>query len=244
MLVRRPNTLHDFSAVITGALLAFTLPVNIPLWVPAVGSAFAIIVAKLAFGGLGNNIMNPALAGRAFLALSYPAAFAVPAQSISSGPSGLGATLLGVAWGNAGEPIGGISSAALLLGAVVLSYRHIVSLRISLACMASAFVFSWAFNGTGEHFSAEAFAMPLHFVFAGSMVLGAWFMATDPVTAPATPTGRLLYGTGIGFLAFALNRFGGRGDGIWYAIILLNISSPLLERFTRPRYLGERTHGV
>jgi electron transport complex protein RnfD len=285
LLMRRSATIGDLSALVCGMLLAFTLPPGIPLWMAALGAVFAVGVAKMAFGGLGHNFINPALAGRVFLMASYPAALAAftgPRFGTSHGLSvetmadiasrvseraGMAvdaitsATPLTAArealqagvfqamdfqealgplfYGNVGGCIGATSALALIAGAAFLWYKGFVGFRVPVCFVGTVFLLFWASNGTGSYFSSEAIVVPTFQVLAGGLLLGALFMATDPVTSPITPLARVIYGVGCGLLTFVIRRFGAHPDGVCYAILMMNCVVPLLDRYTRPRYYGE-----
>lgn len=272
-MLKRPSTLGDYSALVTGLLLAFNLPYDLPVWLAALGSVFAIAVAKWAFGGLGSNFINPALAGRAFLTASYPAAmttFGVPQGWAARGwtingmqaVEGItGATPLAALkettaagtfealdfqaalpelfFGNIGGCLGETSAAALLLGAVFLLYKRIISFRIPVCYIGTVFLLSWVFNGTTQHlFTTESLIVPVYQVLAGGLMLGALFMATDMVTSPVTPVGKAIFGCGCGILTFLIRKFGGYPEGVSYSILLMNLAVPHIDRHTAPRVYG------
>jgi Na+-translocating ferredoxin:NAD+ oxidoreductase subunit D len=266
---RKAQTVGDFSAVVTGALLACTLPPRCPLWVGAVGGIFAIAVIKMPFGGLGHSIVNPALAARAFLLISYPAAmtaFCAPSHGtlsgLSKGLDGISSAtplvyfrsalasgnfnaldlqdaLPNFFWGNAGGSLGATSAAALILGAIFLFYKGIIRFRISFSFLGTVFCLFWLFNRTGAFFTTEAFIVPIYQVLSGGVLIGAFFMATDPVTSPVTRRGMIIFGVGCGALTFGLRSFGGYPEGVGFAILLMNLSVPVIDRFSRPRRFGE-----
>ena len=229
------------SAVVTGLLLALCLPPSVPLWIPAVGSAFAILVGKIAFGGTGNNIFNPALVGRAFLTLSWPALLApptwpVPLESTSSAtPLNLwkhqqvSTPLKDLFWGFRPGCIGEISAFAILLGGITLLILRVIDWRIPASYLSTVALLMWLL---GE---------PVLFhLLAGGLLLGAFFMATDYVTTPVTKNGRLIFGAGAGCLLVVIRRFGSLPEGVTYSILIMNAFSPLIERFTRPRVYGTK----
>jgi len=268
---KQQPTLGDFSAIVTGMLLAFSLPPTLPLWMAAVGSAFAVIVVKSAFGGLGNNFMNPALAGRAFLLISYPAAmthWTAPAHGTMCGlvrggvdavssatplayfnnaaatgnfhPLDFQESLPHLFWGATGGCAGETSAALLLIGALFLWYKRIIGFGIPLVFIGTVFMLSWLFNGTGYLFTSEAFIVPFYQILSGGLLLGALFMATDPVTTPITYPGRILFGLGCGGLTFLLRKYGGSPEGVGFAILLMNCCSPLIDKSIRPAVYGEK----
>jgi electron transport complex protein RnfD len=255
--------------VITGVLLAFSLPPGLPLWMAFTGSVFAIITAKMAFGGLGNNFINPALAGRAFLMLSFPAAMATWVAPFHGTLQGLSVELDGVSaatplsyfksalasgnfhpldfqeglfrlfMGNCGGCLGETSAALLLAGALFLWYKRILGFGIPLVFIGTFFFLFWLGNGTGELMTSDAFIVPFYQVFSGGLMLGALYMAADPVTTPVTPWGRVVFGAGCGILTFIFRKIGASAEGVGYAILLMNCFTPLIERYTRPKRYGE-----
>jgi len=269
-LSRKPLSIKDLSAIVTGLILACMLPSEIPFWIAALGSVFAIAVVKMAFGGLGQNIVNPALAARAFLMVSFPAAlsqFAAPAHGTLSGfareldgvsaatplvyfknamatgnfhPLDLQDSLGSLFLGNVGGTLGATSGLAILLGAMFLLYRGITRFRTPFAFIGSLFFLFWVFNGTGDLFSTEAFIVPLYQILSGGVLFGAFFVAADPVTTPMSPLARILFGVGCGCITFIIRKFGGYPDGVCWAVLLMNFAVPLLDRYVRPRRFGER----
>jgi electron transport complex protein RnfD len=269
ILFRKQQTTGDFSAAVTGVLLACTLPPLCPLWVGAIGGIFAIAVVKMPFGGLGNTIVNPALASRAFLLLSYPSAMTAFCAPAHGSLSGLAKGLDGIStatplvffksamssgnfnaldfqdalsslfWGNAGGCLGATSAVALCLGAIFLFYKGIIRFRISFSFIGTVFLLYWLFNRSGGFFTTEAFIVPLYQVLSGGVLLAAFFMATDPVTSPVTQRGMLIFGIGCGILTFCLRLCGGYPEGVGFAVLLMNLSVPLIDRFSRPRRFGE-----
>jgi Na+-translocating ferredoxin:NAD+ oxidoreductase subunit D len=281
--VFKKNTLGDGSAVLTGFLLGMTLPPHIPLFIPAAGSLFAVLVVKWTFGGLGNNWMNPALAGRIFVFFSWPGilytidgtthaspltmvkAGLLANGGVSRGPLGLminqgfrisnfdtritgylNANLfenLGIYvpggyvdlfFGNTFGSIGEVSALLLLAGTVFLIARKIICWKIPLAYIGVFSFITLIFGGIpfgSGYFSGDV----LFHLFSGGMILGAFFMATDPVTSPIKPGGMLLYGAGCGFLTYLLRFFGSFPDGFYLAIIVMNVFVPLIDRFSRSK---------
>jgi len=267
---KQKSSVGDYSAIVTGMLLALSLPPTLAPWMAAVGSVFAVIVVKMAFGGIGNNFMNPALAGRAFLLISYPAAMthwtaplhgticglarggmdvvsgATPlayfnnaAASGNFHPLDFQESLPNLFWGACGGCSGETSAALLLLGALYLWYKRIIGFTIPVAFIGTVFIASWLFNGTGYFFTSEAFIVPFYQLFSGGLMLGALFMATDPVTTPITLPGRILFGLGCGGLTWMLRKYGGSPEGVCFAILLMNCCAPLIDKCIRPRYYGE-----
>lgn len=251
----RPITIKDGSAVITGILLAFNLPPGVPFWVPIVGSAFAIIIVKQLFGGLGYNFINPALAARAFLMISWPSLMtgrwlaprtgylagfdaitqATPLNLLKNGPSSLIPhlnsleVLKNLFFGNVGGCIGETSALLLLIGALILFVYKIIDYRIPLSYIATVFILTWVLPTP---------ASPLFHLLAGGLILGAFFMATDYTTTPVTPKGRWIFGIGCGVITVMIRLWGGYPEGVSYSILLMNVTTPLIDRLTRPRRFG------
>jgi electron transport complex protein RnfD len=227
----------DGSAVITGLLLALCLPPTVPLWMPAVGSSFAILVGKCAFGGLGQNLFNPALVGRAFLTLSWPSLmtrWVSPLEGVSTATplgtwkSGGGYTST---WdlflGNVAGCIGETSALAILLGGILLIALRYIDWRTPLSYIGTVGLLMLLL---GED--------PLFHMLAGGLFLGAFFMATDYVTTPLTGRGRVIFGVGAGLLVVVIRMYGGMPEGVTYSILIMNAFTPLIDRYTRPRVYG------
>ena len=242
-VMKRPNTVGDLSCVVTGLILSFNLPVTFPVWMAGVGSAVAIIVVKEMFGGLGQNIANPAMVARIVLLVSFPqfmSSFVAPV--VTSGPDFItSATPLALA-GTAEAPsllnlflgvragcLGETCVLALLIGGVYLIARRVISAIIPVAFIGTVALFTWLSG-----------ADPLYYILSGGLVLGAFFMATDYVTSPLTRAGKLIFGIGCGFLTFVIRTYCNLPEGVSYAIVLMNLLVPLIERMTRPRAFGER----
>lgn len=229
-------TVKDGSAVLTGLLLALILSPLVPWWIPILGSVFAIAIGKEIFGGLGHNIFNPALAGRAFLVASWPALMTVwliPDGVTGATPLGL-LKLQGIKTGylqlflgNIGGCIGETSAVALLIGAAFLFYKKVIDWRIPSAYIGTVFILALIFGQD-----------PIFHVLAGGLLIGAFFMATDYVTSPITRNGKLIFGFGCGFLTIILRLFSGYPEGVMFSILLMNAATPLIERFTRPKPFG------
>jgi electron transport complex protein RnfD len=244
------KAVYDGSAVLTGLLLAYNLPPGSPLWMPLAGSAFAIAIGKQAFGGLGHNIFNPALIGRAFLMVSWPIymttwqnpRWAVDAVS-SATPlavfkhNGLDPMKALSCWdlflGNRSGCIGEVCIVALLMGAAYLFIKRYITWHVPLTYILTVAALSWAFNGKGL-FRGDA----LFFVMAGGLILGAFFMATDYVTSPLSRDGKIVFGIGCGALTFLIRKFAGYPEGVSYAILMMNACVPLVDRYTFPKWFG------
>ena len=232
----------DGSACLTGLLLALSLPPGLPLWAAPIGSIFAIGVVKMVFGGLGRNFLNPALAGRAFCAFTFPALFAAAGMSASrmaAGSGGFG-TLANLFAGYSGGWLGASSTVALLLGAVALWTLRIIDIEVPLAFLGSAFLLSWVTSGPSAILTASGFMSAITALLTGGVPLVALFMATDPVTSPATRRSRLFFGAGCGALTVVFRNFGSANDGAMHAVLLMNLTVPYFDRYFRPMAFGCR----
>lgn len=239
------NTVIDCSSMVTGMLLAMTLPASVPYWQAAVGSVFAIIVAKMLCGGLGQNVFNPALLARAFMLLIYPVGVtrymtggvdgvtsATPLHHMVM-PSLPQESVLDMFLGNCPGSIGEISALALLIGGAYLIYRKVISIRIPAAYLGTFAVLTLIFSKTGE-----PFLWMLYSLFSGGLMLGAIFMATDYTTSPVTAKGQLLFGVGCGVLTVVFRYFGLFPEGVTYAILIMNGFVWVIDRHTAPRRFG------
>lgn len=232
----------DYSAAVTGLLLAFNLPPSVPLWIPVVGGAFAIIIVKQFFGGLGQNFMNPALAARAFLLASWPVLMtnwtvdgvtsATALGILKEGGNAL-PSLWNLFIGNVGGCIGETSAAALLIGALYLLYKRIISWRIPVTYIGTVFILTWILGRNGM-FTGN----PLIEILAGGLMLGAFFMATDYSTSPITPWGQVVMGIGCGVLTSIIRVYGGYPEGVSYSILIMNLFVPIVDKFTTPKVFG------
>ncbi len=288
-MFKMPQTVADGSALLTGVLVSFNLPPGVPWWIPAVGSFFAIAIAKMPFGGLGWNPLNPALLGRAFLLASWPLhmtkdwlpAFwwkqtghsffswnVVPSKFMVDGvsyatplevkktalktvlePDGLpqnivtqamanlhstGEHILNMAVGTIGGCIGETSVILLLVGGAYLLYKNYIDWRTPFSFIAVVGIGGWLFGGSDGFFSGDF----IFHIFAGGLFLGAFYMATDMVTTPITPRGRLIFGAGCGLITVMIRLIGGYPEGVSYAILLMNLTTPLIDRWTIPKRFG------
>ena len=258
---KKPNSLGDLSAVITGIILAFSVPPQLPLWAAVIGSAFAVIIGKMVFGGLGANIFNPAMVGRCFLTASFgmlmttwtaPATawpitddvmeattqatpLAMSKEAIKA--NGQGETNAAVVnrqlkymfFGSTGGCLGETSVAALLIGAVYLLIRRTISFHIPAAVLISAFVC----GEIGYLINPAAYISPLVHLLGGGMLLGAFFIATDPVTAPLTKRGMWIFGAGVGAVTMLIRMVGEYPEGVMFSILLMNAVTPLIDRFCK-----------
>ena len=248
-VLKKRNTAIDCSALVTGLLFAMTLPVSVPYWIAALGSAFAILAAKLMWGGLGQNIFNPALLARALVMLVFPADLTrYPALDAVSGATPLHhmvmpalpeESLLDMFLGNCPGSIGEISALALILGGVYLVARKVISARIPLAYLGSVAVLTFVFHKTDDSLS-----WMLYSLFSGGLMLGAIFMATDYVTSPVTKKGQIIYGVGCGVLTVLFRYFGLFPEGVTYAILLMNLCVWVIDRYTAPRTYGHVKGGA
>ena len=251
LVTRTRNTVVDGSAVVTGLLLAMTLPASVPYWLAAVGSVFAIIVVKALCGGLGQNIFNPALAARAFMLLICPVGMV---RYMALGVDGVSAatplhhmvmpalpeeSLLDMFLGNCPGSIGEISALALLLGGAYLVVRKVISVRIPAAYLGTVAVLTLVFHKTDAPLQ-----WMLYSLLSGGVMLGAIFMATDYATSPATARGQLLYGVGCGVLTVIFRYFGLFPEGVTYAILLMNACVWTLDRYTAPKRFGANEGGA
>ena len=242
-LMHKPITIADGSARVTGMILALNMPPQIPVWVPALGGIFAIIVVKQLFGGLGQNFMNPALAARCFLLISFAGkmttftephsdavASATPMAMLKAGEQvDVGAMFVGNIPGTIGE----VSVIMLLIGAAYLVVRKVISLRIPLTYIATVAVFAAIYSGFDMTYVAAH-------ICGGGLIFGAFFMATDYVTSPITPKGQYVFGVCLGLLTALFRIFGGSAEGVSYAIIFCNILVPLIEKYTLPTAFGKK----
>lgn len=302
--MKRPVSFaFDGSAIVTGILLAYNLPPGVPFWLPVVGSAFAIVAGKQAFGGLGHNIVNPALLGRAFLVASFPILMtagwtapgawqsdetvwhtsAIMQENLATVPEAdaiTGATPLNVLKqtfdldssaetaamegkeaeaeylegkavairralyssstymnllvGRRGGCLGETSIILLIVGGIYLVMRGVLEIRLPISYLATVAVFAWIFGGSGW-FDGD----PLFHVLSGGVVLGGIFMVSDMVTTPVTPGGRIIFGVGAGLITMVIRRWGGYPEGCSYSILLMNLATPLIDKFTIPKVFGE-----
>jgi electron transport complex protein RnfD len=245
-IMKRESSTREYSAVVTGLLLAFCLPPTLPVWMAALGAIFAVVIAKHLFGGLGHNIFNPALIGRAFLLASFPVAMTTWTSPIdgltTASPLGImkeaaGQQLPGIAGlflGNVSGSLGETSALALLIGGLYLLYKKHIDWRIPGSYLGTVFVLTSivaAVKGQGLEY-------PVFHLFAGGLFLGAFFMATDWVTSPVTKTGRLIFGAGAGVLVVLIRLKGGYPEGVCYSILLMNVVTPLIDRYTKARVFG------
>lgn len=258
-ITKKPVTISDGTAFVTGMLLAFNLPVTAPWWITLIGSFVAIIIAKQFFGGVGNNFINPALAGRAFLLASWPVLMTKWTEPFSTGffiehdvvssatplamlkaseTEGL-PDILNMFLGNIGGCIGETSALALILGGIYLVIRKVISPRIPVSYIITVAVLTFIFPSANLSNTSSM----LYNVFGGGLMLGAIFMATDYVTSPISKKGQLIMGLGCGILTFVIRRFGGYPEGVSYSILLMNVATPLIDKWTQPKPFGTAKKG-
>lgn len=260
LLLKQQPTIFDGSALITGVLLAFNVPSNLPVWIIIIGALVAIGIGKMSFGGLGCNIFNPALVGRVFLLISFPVQMttwpvasglntpyldaqtgatplALMKEALKSGQSvsdvmtsGAIGSYRDLFLGNMGGSLGEIAAIALLIGFVYMLFRKIITWHIPVTIFATVFVFA----GILHLCNPEQFADPVFHLLTGGMMLGAIFMATDYVTSPMSNKGMVIYGIGIGVITIVIRVFGAYPEGMSFAILIMNAFTPLLNRYCKP----------
>ncbi|MDR2834890.1 MAG: RnfABCDGE type electron transport complex subunit D [Bacteroidales bacterium] len=262
-LLKGKTTITDGSAVITGMLLAFNLPSNLPWWIIVIGAVVAIGIGKMTFGGLGNNPFNPALVGRVFLLISFPVQMtswpvakvidftftdattgATPLAIIKEGlknGKGISELMEGLPeytdmfMGHMGGSLGEISAIALIIGGIFMLFRKIISWHIPVAILCSVAIFTGILHGINP----EQYASPVFHLLSGGLILGAIFMATDMVTSPMTGKGMLIYGVGIGVITVLIRTYGSYPEGVSFAILMMNAVVPLINNWTKPKRFGE-----
>lgn len=257
--MKKESTIGDYSAVVTGLLLAFNVPASLPWWMCLLGGAFAIIVVKMVFGGIGNNFLNPALAARAFLLASFPVAMtawsapkatnwigsnidavstATPLSFLKQGADGVsaitqsGVSLTDLIIGNIGGCIGETSAILLILGGIYLMYKGIINYVIPVVYIVTVFILTFLFSGFNITFA-------VYQLFAGGLMLGAFFMLTDYTTSPMTKKAQIIYAVVAGVLTTVIRMYGGYPEGVSYSILLVNVLTPLLDKFVKNRVFGE-----
>lgn len=249
-LLKVSPSICDLSAVLTGLLLAFNVPSNLPIWIIIIGALVAIGVGKMSFGGLGQNIFNPALTGRIFLLVAYPvqmttwpteagyfdvATGATPLAQIGQYINGTAGVelpdLMACLVGNTGGSMGEVSAIALIIGGIYMLIRKTITWEIPVSVLVSAFVFGFLFFGFDCTIAVEE-------LLCGGMMLGAIYMATDYVTSPMNPRSQLVYGACIGFLTMAIRRYGAYPEGMSFAIFIMNAFVPLLNKYIKPQRFG------
>lgn len=249
-LLNKPSTVGDYSAAVTGMLIALNVPVTIPFWAVIIGCFFAIIIVKQFFGGIGNNFVNPALAARAFMLTSWAKPMttwikpfekisffktadvissATPLTLVKEGGAEVLPTYADLFFGNIGGCIGEISALAILIGAAYLLCKRVIDIKIPVTYILTVLVLSYLIGRDG-----------LYQILSGGLLLAAFFMATDYVTTPYTSAGQLIFGFGCGFLTFVIRNWGGYPEGASYSILLMNLLTPLIDKYTVPKTFGEK----
>ncbi|MDO4710467.1 MAG: RnfABCDGE type electron transport complex subunit D [Peptostreptococcaceae bacterium] len=256
-IMKKPVTVNDLSAVVTGLLLAMNVPPTLPWWMTFIGAVFAIIVAKQLFGGLGHNFINPALAARAVLLASWPVAMttwtapgadaistATPLAVIKSGADAVSSASLYISNGSGqvgmidlfigrtGGCIGETSALLLMIGGIYLIYRGVITYHVPVIYIATVFVLTFIFSGFDAY-------MGLYNLLSGGLFLGAFFMATDYASSPVNTKAQIVYAIGCGFLTSVIRYYGGYPEGVSYSILLMNVATPLLDKYIVPKKFGE-----
>ncbi|MCK5907225.1 MAG: RnfABCDGE type electron transport complex subunit D [Flavobacteriales bacterium] len=261
-LLQQESTLQDGSAIITGLLLAFNLPSNLPLHIIIIGALVAIGIGKMSFGGLGQNPFNPALVGRVFLLISFPVqmtswplpnvlnfsldattgatALGVMSEGLRNGESATDImnqlpSMLDMATGAMGGSLGEVSAIALILGGLYMLYKKVITWHIPVSMLVSAA----ALSGILHLVNPDLYACPPFHLLTGGMMLGAIFMATDMVTSPMTPKGQIFFGVGVGLLSIVIRTWGAYPEGVSFAILLMNGWTPLINRYMKPQRFGK-----
>lgn len=244
MIVKKPKTVSDLSAVVTGMILGLNMPPQIPLFVPVVGSVFAIVIVKMLFGGLGQNFMNPALGGRCFCLISFASLMnnfnstmsvdvyssATPLMLLKGGES---VRLTDLLFGYIPGTIGEVSAICLLLGGIYLAVKKIIDIKIPLLYILTFVIFIMLFSGKASNVNYI-----LGEVLGGGLIFGAFFMATDYATSPVTPLGQVIYGILLGVLTGIFRLYGKSGESVSYVILICNLLVPLIESMTVPTTFG------
>lgn len=251
--LKRSNTIGDLSAAVTGLLLALNLPPELPLWMAVVGSLFAIVIVKQLFGGIGYNFINPALAARAFLIISYgtrmtswtqplakaadvdAVSFATPLGALKEG--GELPKLIDLFLGNVGGSLGETSALALIIGGIYLLVRGVISWHIPVIYIGTVGLLSWVMGPAGL-FTGN----PLFHILAGGLMIGSIFMATDYTTSPMTTKGIVIYAAGCGLLTVLFRLYTNMPEGVSYAILLMNVAVPMIDRYAKPARFGGKAH--
>ncbi|MBC5995693.1 RnfABCDGE type electron transport complex subunit D [Romboutsia ilealis] len=257
-ITKEESTIGDFSAVVTGLLLAFNVPASLPWWMCLAGGAFAIIVIKMVFGGIGNNFINPALGARAFLLASFPVAMtawtnpgvnwigsnldavttATPLSFLKVGATGVadltanGISMTDMVVGNIGGCIGETSAILIVLGGVYLIYKGIIDYTIPAFYIGTVFILTFILGGFSFNFA-------LYELFAGGLMLGGFFMLTDYTTSPMTKKGQIIYALLAGVITSVIRLYGGYPEGVSYSILLANVATPLIDKYVSNRVFGE-----
>jgi electron transport complex protein RnfD len=244
---KKPVTINDWSAVVTGLLLAFNIPASAPWWLPVIGAIFAIAIVKQAFGGLGHNFINPALAARAMLLASWPVQMtnwispgadavstATPLNLIEETEAVVQSlpSICDLFIGNIGGCIGETSALMLILGGIYLIYRKVITPRIPVIYILTVAVLTFLLGGFDIQYM-------IYHILAGGLMLGAIYMATDYASSPVTPKGQVIFALGCGIITTVIRLYGGYPEGVSYSILLMNVATPLIDKYTSPKIFGE-----
>lgn len=240
---KRTQTINDLSAIVTGLLLALNLPANTPIWQAVVGSAFAIIIVKCIFGGIGCNLVNPAITARVFMLVAFAnlAKPAFPLDATSSATplvelaNGGTPSLVDLFLGNIGGALGETSALALLIGGAYLLVRRVITWHIPVATILTVFILSFLLDGF-------SFINALSWVLSGGLIIGAFFMATDYVTSPSVAKGKIVFGIGVGLITVLIRFYGNYPEGVSFAILMLNILNPYIEKFAKRKLFGGKCY--
>ncbi|MFO7865026.1 MAG: RnfABCDGE type electron transport complex subunit D [Salinivirgaceae bacterium] len=263
ILKERPMSAFDGSAIITGMLLAFNVPSNLPIWMMVIGALVAVGVGKMSFGGLGKNIFNPALVGRVFMLISWPVEMTTwPANRFHLADGYTGATPLGLIKegvgggksvselmdqvptaldffvGNMSGSLGEISALAILIGGIYMLMRKIITWHAPIAIFGTVFIFSAIMHAINP----EMYPAPLFHLLTGGLFIGAIYMATDMVTSPMTGKGQIIFGVGIGVITMLIRYWGAYPEGVSFAILIMNATVPIINRYTKPQRFGEEVN--
>lgn len=244
MIRKQPVTLYDLSAVVTGLILALNLPPSVPLWIGVVGAVFAIVIVKQLFGGLGQNFMNPAMAARVFLVISYPKLMSVflepmthavsgatPMALIKAGEMAALPNMMDSFIGKTAGTIGETSALALLAGGLYLIVRKVINWEIPVIYIGTTFVLTFLLGGMDVEFS-------LYSLLSGGLFLGGFYMLTDYSSSPISKTGKIIYAFGAGLLTVIIRLYGGYPEGVMFSILLMNVCTPMIERYAAPKVFG------
>lgn len=240
-IIKKEQTISDLSAVLTGLLLALNLPANTPLWQAVVGSLFAIIIVKCLFGGIGNNLVNPAITARVFMLIAFTnlakAAFPISLDTVSTATplvelaEGQTLPIIDLFLGNIGGAIGETSALALTIGGIYLLVKRVITWHIPVSVIVTVFVLSFLMDGFN-------FIVALSWILSGGLFIGAFFMATDYVTSPTTPLGKVIFGVGVGLITVLIRFYGNYPEGVSFAILMMNILNPYIDNLTQRKLFG------
>ena len=248
--MKKTSSVGDFSAIVTGLLIGLNMPPSVPLWMVVVGSAFAIIIVKMLYGGIGKNFLNPALCARCFMVVAWAGAMTTFVEPLSAmdavssatplsvlkGSEGVLPSVVSAFWGKTAGCIGETSSVAIIAGGIYLLFRRVITWRIPVIMIIVFGVLEYFFGS--NTFAVSQLEFTLLHIFSGGLMLGAFFMATDYTTTPTTKMGQIIFGVGCAFITFVIRSFGGYPEGVSFAILLMNLLTPLIDRYTIPKKFG------